>query len=44
MKFDNLVNVLLEKCWKGYEQKGMKKKGKKIVPNCVKKSSSTKKA
>jgi hypothetical protein len=24
-----------EKCWKGYTQKGMKKKGKKIVPNCV---------
>ena len=25
-----------EKCWVGYTQKGMKKKGKKIVPNCVK--------
>ena len=24
-----------EKCWDGYTQKGMKKKGKKIVPNCV---------
>ena len=24
-----------EKCWDGYEQKGMKKKGKKVVPNCV---------
>ena len=24
-----------EKCWVGYTQKGMKKKGKKIVPNCV---------
>ncbi|MFZ9876814.1 MAG: DUF5661 family protein [Candidatus Nanopelagicales bacterium] len=24
-----------EDCWDGYEQKGMKKKGKKIVPNCV---------
>lgn len=22
-------------CWKGYEQKGMKKKGNKLVPNCV---------
>ena len=22
-------------CWTGYEQKGMKKKGKKMVPNCV---------
>jgi hypothetical protein len=27
---------LMEKCWKGYTQKGMKKKGKKMVPNCVK--------
>jgi len=24
-----------EACWDGYEAKGMKKKGKKIVPNCV---------
>ena len=24
-----------EKCWDGYTQKGMKKKGKKLVPNCV---------
>ena len=24
-----------EKCWKGYTQKGMKKKGNKTVPNCV---------
>jgi hypothetical protein len=37
MKFNKLINVLLEKCWKGYEQKGLKKKGKKVVPNCVKK-------
>ena len=22
-------------CWKGYEAIGMKKKGKKSVPNCV---------
>ena len=22
-------------CWQGYTQKGMKKKGKKMVPNCV---------
>jgi len=22
-------------CWVGYEQKGMKKKGNKLVPNCV---------
>ena len=26
-----------EACWDGYTQKGMKKKGKKVVPNCVKK-------
>ena len=25
-----------EKCWDGWKQQGMKKKGKKIVPNCVK--------
>lgn len=25
-----------EKCWDGYTQKGMKKKGDKMVPNCVK--------
>ena len=23
-------------CWVGYQQKGMKKKGDKMVPNCVK--------
>ncbi len=23
-------------CWQGFEQKGMKKKGNKLVPNCVK--------
>ena len=25
----------LEECWKGYAQQGMKKKGDKMVPNCV---------
>ena len=25
-------------CWKGYEQKGMKTKNGKKVPNCVKSS------
>jgi hypothetical protein len=24
-----------EACWSGYKQKGMKKKGSKVVPNCV---------
>ena len=27
---------LLEACWKGYQQQGMKKKGNRQVPNCVK--------
>jgi len=22
-------------CWKGYEMIGMKRKGKRVVPNCV---------
>ena len=26
---------ILEACWKGYAQKGMKPKGGKMVPNCV---------
>jgi len=25
----------LEECWKGYTQRGMKKRGDKMVPNCV---------
>jgi len=25
----------LEECWKGYVQKGLKKKGNRMVPNCV---------
>ena len=29
-----------EKCWVGYKQLGMKKKGKKVVPNCVKEGQS----
>ena len=28
--------ALAEACWKGYKAKGMKKKGSKTVPNCVK--------
>ena len=27
---------ILEACWKGYTQKGMKPKGGRMVPNCVK--------
>jgi hypothetical protein len=33
--FNEYVSNILEKCWKGYKQKGMKKKGKRIVPNCI---------
>jgi hypothetical protein len=32
------ASLIEEKCWKGYKQIGMKKKGKRIVPNCVKKN------
>jgi hypothetical protein len=31
------ASLIEEKCWKDYKQIGMKKKGKRIVPNCVKK-------
>jgi len=30
-----LKELLTEKCWKGYTQYGMKKKGGKEVPNCI---------
>ena len=30
-----IKDLLDENCWKGYTQYGMKKKGKKLVPNCV---------
>jgi hypothetical protein len=30
-----LNELLQEACWKGYKQVGMKKKGDKMVPNCV---------
>lgn len=29
---------ILEACWDGYQQRGMKKKGDRMVPNCVKMS------
>lgn len=32
------IKILNEACWKGYEQKGMKKKGDKTVPDCVPKN------
>ena len=33
-----LLANLQEKCWPGYEKKGMKKMFGKMYPNCVKKS------
>lgn len=30
-----LKDILIEECWKGYKQIGMKKKGDRQVPNCV---------
>jgi hypothetical protein len=33
---DSGESKVSEDCWSGYEQQGMKKKGKKMVPNCVK--------
>ena len=30
--------ALAEACWKGYKARGMKKKGNRMVPNCVKES------
>jgi len=35
--------LVLEKCWPGYEKKGMKKMFGKMYPNCVKKSKKKKK-
>jgi hypothetical protein len=31
----NVQGSMDEACWKGYKEVGMKKKGKKMVPNCV---------
>ena len=38
MILEELENVLIEKCWDGYEKKGMKTMFGKRVPNCVKKT------
>jgi hypothetical protein len=32
------LKTILEACWKGYQAIGMKKKGGKMVPNCVPKN------
>ena len=37
------LHNLEEGCWKGYEQQGTKKKGDKMVPNCVRISEAKKK-
>ena len=34
-KTSQLLDILQEKCWDGYKQVGMKKKGGRNVPNCV---------
>jgi hypothetical protein len=33
-----LAERIIEACWKGYKAQGMKKKGNRMVPNCVKES------
>ena len=35
MKLLSPKELLGEKCWTGYTQKGLKKKGNRMVPNCV---------
>lgn len=37
IKLGQLLNEILQEksCWNGYIQRGMKKKGDKMVPNCV---------
>lgn len=39
--FEGYVQELDEKCWTGYKMVGMKKKGKRQVPNCVPESVSS---
>lgn len=34
--------LFIEACWKGYKQVGMKKKGNRMIPNCVPKKSKIK--
>ena len=36
IKLKKLITEKRGPCWKGYSQIGMKKKGNKMVPNCVK--------
>ena len=39
---EDIVNTILEKCWAGYEKKGMKTMFGKRYPNCVKKKATRK--
>jgi len=48
--YEDIINIekelnltLTEACWEGYEQIGMKKKGTRMVPNCVRISEAKKK-
>jgi len=34
--FSETKQEMQEKCWTGFKQKGMKKKGSRMVPNCIK--------
>ena len=34
--FSTTKQEMQEKCWAGYQQKGVKKKGDRMVPNCIK--------
>jgi hypothetical protein len=34
--FSTTKQEMQEKCWTGFKQKGMKKKGTRMVPNCIK--------
>ena len=34
--FSETKQEMQEKCWTGFKQKGMKKKGTRMVPNCIK--------
>ena len=37
IKLKELLNEIEEECWDTHKQDGMKKKGRRMVPNCVKK-------
>ena len=39
-----IIREAINECWKGYVKKGMKKKGNKMVPNCVKEQSANEEA